>query len=516
MSAALQQPVPARPMVFPSPVGGWNALDSYDAMPATDAIILDNIFPETSYARLRHGSQIFCATGQTAPVQTLMEWTGGANSKLLAATGGTIQDVTTGTAAALGTGFHSDVWSFTNFETLAGQFIIAANASGLDTPQVYNGATLVPAAITGVPPATLSQALVYGSRVFYVQNNTLSVWYAPAGDFQGALTQFDFGQLCRRGGAIASISSWTRDDASGSPNELFVMVTTKGEALIYSGVNPSDATTWQMVGRFLLGEPVSGPRCIMRLGADMILICEDGVQPLANYLQSGQSKTQAIALSRKIGNAVTAAVRSGKALAGWQGLLYPQGNAIYINVPQGNGVFYQFVINTITGSWCRYLNWNAWCWSLFNARPYFGDGAGNVWQADVGPSDAGADIVGEYLSAFQYAGGARSLIKRFTTAKPNLIVNGSLSYYLGIETDFAVLNEQETLSSNLTGPGLIWGTSLWGAAVWGSSLPATPQRRWSTVSGLGYSAAVHFKVSTGTIMVQLNGTDVLYEQGGFI
>src|SRR5215472_9496382 len=102
MSAALEQqtPVVARPMLVPAPVGGWNAFNAIDQMPAQDAVILDNIFPETSYARLRRGSVLFCTVpSQTVPVQTLMEWTGGPNTRLLAAVGNTIQDVSTGTAA---------------------------------------------------------------------------------------------------------------------------------------------------------------------------------------------------------------------------------------------------------------------------------------------------------------------------------------------------------------------------------------------------------------------------------
>ena len=40
---------------------------------------------------------------------------------------------------------------------------------------------------------------------------------------------------------------------------------------------------------------------------------------MAHYLQLGQSQAQAVAISRKIGNAVTEAVRAAKTEAGWQG-----------------------------------------------------------------------------------------------------------------------------------------------------------------------------------------------------
>lgn len=500
-------------MVIPAPIGGWNAYNSLDDMPPQDAVVLDNFFPETTYARLRRGSSLFCDTGQSAAVQTLMEYTSGSNSKLLAAAGGHIYNVSSGTAVNLSSGFGSDVWSHTNFATPGGQFLIFANASGADGPQVYNGTAISAAVVSGVTATTLSQVLAYNQRIFYVEQGTLSCWYTSAGSFQGALTELDFSSICVRGGAIAALASWTRDNGFGGSDELFVMVSTKGEVLVYNGVNPGDATLWNLIGRFLLGEPVSG-RCVTRIGPDLILLCEDGFQPLSNYLFLGGSKAQATALSQKIGNAATAAVQAGKSLAGWQGLLYPQGTCLIMNVPQTATTFHQYVVNTITGAWCRYKNLNAYCWSLFNATPYFGGAAGKVYRFDIGSNDSGADIVGEYLSAFQFPG-ARTLIKRFTMARPMLVTNGSVTYSLGVEMDFATANQLAAASSNPPA-GMIWGTGIWGTGVWGGGLPTTPQRRWSSVSGIGYAAAAHLKVSTGTVSMQMNGIDLLYETGQFV
>ena len=483
-------------------------------MPPEDAVVLDNFFPETTYARLRRGNAQFCATGQSSAVQTLMEYTAGANSKLLASAGGTIFDVSSGTATTLTTGFGSDIWSYTNFSTPGGHFLIFANASAADGPQVYNGTTISAATITGVTASGLSQVLAYNQRIFYVQEGTLSCWYTSAGAFQGALTQLDFSSLCQRGGKIAALATWTRDNGFGGSDELFVMVSSKGEVLVYNGVNPGDSTLWNLIGRFLLGEPVSGPRCVTRIGPDLILLCEDGFQPLSNYLFLGGSKAQATALSQKIGNAASAAVQTNKALAGWQGMLYPQGTCLMINVPQSSTTFYQYVVNTITGAWCRYTNLNAYCWSLFNAVPYFGGAGGIVYKFDTGTADNGADIVGEYLSAFQFPGG-RSSIKRFTMARPMLVTNGSLTYALGVEVDFATANQLAAASSNAPS-GMIWGTDLWGVGLWGGGLPTQPQRRWSSVSGLGYAVAAHLKVSTHTISMAMNGIDLLYEPGQFI
>jgi hypothetical protein len=500
--------VVARSYTFPAPVGGWNAADALDAMPREDAETMINWFPETTFARLRSGFSSFCDTGTGLSIKTLAEY-GGTASKLLAASDGEVWDVTSGTAASLASGFTSDIWDTTNFATAAGQYMLMAN--GADTPQVYNGTTLVAAVNTigGVAPAIdFSQVESFNNRIFYAEADSLSVWYLPVGQFQGALTEFDFGGLCERGGTISKIATWTRDNAASGANEMFVIVTTKGEVLIYLGPDPA---TWSLSARFLVGEPVSGPNSVVRLGPDCVLLCEDGFQPLAQYLQLGESKAQAIALSRKIGNAVTEAVRLKKAEEGWGATLYPQGNMLVFNVPQGGGVFYQYVINTITGSWCQFQGMNGQSWSLYNGELYFGGYDGVVYKANTGTSDNGGAITGDLRQAWQMPGN-RAQNKRVTMGRPIFRTNGPVYTSFGIDVDYvASMLPAPSLSYSV---GALWGTAVWGVDAWGGGYQL--QRDWISVTGIGYALAPHMKVQTGTITLQLMSIDILYEAGGFV
>ena len=175
---------------------------------------------------------------------------------------------------------------------------------------------------------------------------------------------------------------------------MLVIVTDQGEVFVYIGDYPGGV--WNLSAKFSVGEPVAGVDSVVKLGPDCILIGEDGFQPMAHYLQLGQSQAQAVAISRKIGNAVTEAVRAAKTEAGWQGLLYPRANMLIFNIPQSGGVFYQYVANTLTGAWCQWQGMNAHCWALHIAAPYFGAAAGKVYLADTGTNDDGADIRAEY------------------------------------------------------------------------------------------------------------------------
>jgi hypothetical protein len=361
---------------------------------------------------------------------------------------------------------------------------------------------------------------VYAQRPFYAEKDTLKVWYPDAGTFQQSpMTAFDFGPFCIMGGTIAAMGTWTRDNGYGGADDLFVVVTTRGEILVYSGFDPNSSSTWFLVGRFLAGKPVSGPHSITHLGPDMLILGEDGFQPLSAYLATGQSQASRTAISKNIGNAVSLAVASGSSLAGWSALLYPRGTQLIVNVPQTTTLFYQYVVNTITGAWCRYIGMNAVSWALLNAAPYFGGTDGKVYLADYGTADDGNDIVGELRTAYEYIGG-RGILKRFNMARPVMQTTYPLNFAMDMEVDFQTSSNLPTISSNIPGAtpaGALWGTAIWGTDVWGGDSPqGSIQQDWTSISGLGYAGSIHMKVSTKTIAVNVMAFDVTYERGLFI
>jgi hypothetical protein len=501
--------ITAKQYTYPVATGGWNAIDALDAMAPNEAVTLINWFCETTYNRLRRGFVEHCSVGANETITALAAYNGAADD-LLAFAKDRWYDVTTSTTATVATGFTGTEWDTTNYATAAGQYLIAVN--GAEDPQIYNGTTMVAAVNTvGGVASTLDlhRVCIFNQRVYFAQKNTLKVWYLPVGQFQGALTEFDLGPLCAKGGSIAKIATWTRDNASAGANEMFVVVTTEGEVLIYTGEFPGGA--WQISARFAVGQPVAGPDSVVRLGPDCILMCEDGFQPMAHYLQLGQSQASAVALSRKIGNAVTAAVNAQKAAPGWGGLLYPAGNMLIFNIPQGGGVYYQYAVNTLTGAWCEWRGQNATCWALFGVSPYFGAAGGKVYRADTGTSDNGADIVAEYRGTYQDLR-RPGLQKVITMAKPIFQTNGPLTLAFGVDVDFDNTTLTQPVSS--IGGGALWGTAVWGAATWGSGF--TRQDQWISVGAIGDTFAPHMIIQTGSISCNLLNIQLMFMGGTFV
>ena len=156
----------------PAPVGGWNARDSYAAMGASDAVILENFFPLPYAVSLRKGFTEW-VTGMTDPVETVLQYrppTG--NGELFAAAGANIFDVSSSGAvgAAEVSALTSAQWQYINFSVGGTAYLYAVN--GADKPLLYNGATWTPIdgasvpAVTGVTTTTLANINIHKTRVW--------------------------------------------------------------------------------------------------------------------------------------------------------------------------------------------------------------------------------------------------------------------------------------------------------------------------------------------------------------
>jgi hypothetical protein len=498
-----------------APTGGLNSVDNVAAMAPTDAVRLDNVVCETTYLRLRRGSTLYANISRPGPVRSLMVWGGPTTQKLLAASGGTVADISIpATPVSLGDAFTSDIWQSTNFATPGGQFLVAVN--GTAQQWTYDGTTFAAAANTFGPGAPTSSKFAcvaaYQQRLYFAASDSLWLYYLPVNVLQGALHAIDLGSFLAFGGAIADIGTWTRDNAYGGSDDLLVIVTTHGEALVYQGIDPDTAGGFVLAGRFVIGEPVGGHRALCRLGPDMMLICQDGFQAMANYLALGESKALTSALSRKIGNAVSQAVKANKPGFGWEAILHSANNIMIVNIPQAGGGFYQYVVNTITGAWSRFVGLNAQCWAIFAGKLFFGDLAGDVVQADFGNDDQGVPIAYDIVTSFQVLG-QNAHQKRATMCRPYLIATGSPNPTMDVNVDFNI--SPVTSAVTTTSSGALWNQAKWNEANW-SSEPA-PQSQWFSVDGIGTTFAIRMSGVAQSATLQILAWDLAFETGvGFV
>lgn len=479
-------------LTVPAPVGGWNARDALDGMKPTDAVQLDNYIPGTDNVRLRRGTTTFSGgMGGGATVRSIMPFASGATERLLAASNGIIYDCSTeGTLdGTLGTGFGNDDWQH---EMMSGNALLF---NGEDSPQKYDGSTLSSNTITGsgLTSSNLIYPWAFKQRVFIIEKNSLNAWYLGTSAISGSASKLDFSAYCSLGGALIAGGTWTRDGGEGI-DDLCVFITDKGEVLVYQGTDPSSASTWALVGVFRIAPPV-GSRPMLRIGPDLVVITLDGFISLSKLLPTGRAATPAMAISDKIRNAVNTATRATGGVFGWQAVHYPKGSYTLFNVPQSNGDFHQYVVNNLTGAWCRFTGIDAHCWAVYQDNLVCGTGSGSIYRADNGTSDlatladldGGNAIQGDIRPAFNHFG-SRGRQKLFKLMRPVTVSEGSITYTYTFNRDYGDSIPAAVASANVSGPA--WNETAWNTAEWGGG--NSVQNTWLSIGGTGFCGAPIF------------------------
>lgn len=518
----------------PPPVEGWDAISPIAAMPIKRAVRLINWFPQTSWVELRRGFIQHADTGTGLPVESVMAYQGLISRRLFAGSDDTVFDVTTSSVSAGVTGLTNVRIQHINFATTGGNFLYCVN--GADSPFYFNGSTWATAAITGVgvDPTEFVTVNAFKNRMFFISNNSTAFHYLDIDSIQGTATRFELGGLMTQGGFLMAMGTWSLDAGDG-PEDYAVFVTSRGQVIIYSGTDPDDAATWQLVGRFNMGAPI-GRRCLTQVGADIAIICIDGVLPLSKAMIFERAAVVKIALTERIQRVMNESARAYGDHFGWQLISYPKGTRAILNVPvQENEEQQQYVMNTITGAWCLYTGHNGSCWELLDDTPYFGGNEGIVYQADTSGSDNGATISADMMTAFSYYG-SPGYNKRWVECQPLITTDGSVTPGITFNTDFREDAPLSVPESTLT-TSAKWDNAVWDQAVW--PVEATVQTDWRAVTGVGHCASIRLAVevrqpiiagdewssslwgsavwfgdnAAPDVTLQINGFNVAYEKG---
>jgi hypothetical protein len=217
-------------------------------------------------------------------------------------------------------------------------------------------------------------------------------------------------------------------------------------------------------------------------------------------------------ITNKIQKRITDATVAYAGNYGWQVVLSPPNNMLFINVPISSTQFDQYVMNTISGSWSRFTGVNATCWAFVNNVMYFGQG-GKVFKFWDGPTDDGEVINTDLLPAFS-AFGSQSQIKRWTMAKVSMGYDYAFAFSGQINLNFD-LDSQPPQPYNLlaTNAG-IWDSGTWDNVQWGGNI--MPFSRWQMASGMGYYGTFRIRTSSKTSDIRYYATDYVFEGGGVL
>lgn len=485
---------------WPAPIGGWvsNTALADGSQPGIPqgAAILDNFFPTSSVVRLRRGREVFATLA--SDVLAMFSYKNGLNEKLFAATVSQIFDVTTGTPSLIFGSFTSGDWSFVQFATTGGIFLVGVN--GANVGVIYNGTTMTPLAATfpgGLTSADMSHVWIYKNRLWFAQKNSLNAYYLAVDSIAGAATAFPLGGVFGKGGSLLFGQTWSLDaGAEGGLSEQNIFCSTEGEVAIYQGSDPSVASDWQKVGVYRIGTPL-GKNAFVRGGGDIAIATSVGLVALSKAITLEVTSLNVATISYNIADAWSDAVKQ-RGLEGWCCEIWPEQKMAFVSPPDlvGSTAAVAFVSNTETGAWCRFTNWRMLCTEVFQGKLYFGSTGGAIYLANQTGMDGTLTYTGVCMPLFEDLGSPASLkVGKMgrTTTRSLGPANGITSLHV----DFNMNMSSPPDASGGTSDNL-WGTGVWGVSIWGSINPEYLEQQWQSLGGAGYSLSLSYQVTSGS------------------
>lgn len=494
-----------------APTAGWVDRIPLPKMPEDTALALVNLFPDTTGVRKRNGYEAITAAPFTSGCESVMSFNKSDGTVELLAAGDldiSVIDLSTGlkTAKKGACTVSSNRWQHVQFY----DSLFCVN--GADRCLRYTGTGDFAAAgftMDGSPDDDLAGVHIYKERLYFIKG--ASLWYGDTRAVSGALTELDLSYQLSKGGYFQFCGSSTFDIGDDSI-EALVVVSSQGEVLVFSGSDPEDTTTWKLHGHFYIGRPF-GNRSFFSMGDGCQIVTESGVYALADIVAGKTAMDETGRKTRATEDVDKAFSRSSQffgSLYGWEGLYYPRGNMMIVNVPLSATVAVQFVMNTLTGAWCQFTGMNAECWCESNRFAYFGGFDGHLYRFDTVQNDNGSPIYVHGETAFTACDDI-TMKKAFALIRAIVTSTADVSLTLGINTDFR-RGALESPVSIEGGGTAIWDSALWDAEQWADLDDVNLD--WHTVAGSGLVMNVTFTGLLKDLDLEILGFFIQYNPGG--
>lgn len=392
----------------------------------------------------------------------------------------------------------------------------------LDDGSISPSGALPGANTTNVSSTLLIDVVNFKGRAVYVEKNSQRIWYAAAGSYQGMLTKLDFATVTQRGGYLMQAISWTRDSNDGV-DDLFAFIFSTGEVLVYQGDDPSNVLAWSMIGRYYIGAPLSR-RSHGRVASTEAVLTKDGFQTLDEAIANARLEL-VDSFGGKIFRAAKIAAQRWGANTGWQAIFYPRGNLFIANVPVSDTTQVQYVRNTNTGMWCRFLGWPGTCFVVWKDRLYFGTKGGQAVLADTQYTDGYLKAYSDNDAAIEYTAltayqkfGQPGLKSQISSAKVTANVFDGKAISLNAFADYRARDLPASPTPNEQVQAM-WDVSPWDRDYWASPAndpsDSTPRVFWRPIQiRTGFATAISMRYKSVVQNVYWYSTEFIFNQAG--
>jgi hypothetical protein len=519
---------------LPAPMRGVNAVVGLASMTPMDAVMSFNMIPAGDGLRVRTGYREWVTDIPGGEVRTLIPLRGEVSDftddKLFAVTEDGIYDCSQSTDAPPEVvEFVEPVgpagWGqYTQYTTIGGRFLLYTDEEfGYyvydivdDTwEKIVEGSAST--AIDGTDPSRFVSVLSWKSRLWFVERNSTRAWYLPAGQILGTVTQFDFGSRFTRGGHLVNLYSFSTDGGDGIDDYLVALSST-GDVVVFQGIDPDDASSFQMVGIWNIGDLPEGRRIGAAFGGELYLLSVFGVLPLSALLAGRDIADEEIYITRQITPVINRDMRNLWRQRGWEMTTFPSDNLFIVGSPLAVGQEpRQYVQNLVTRGWGFYRNVPYITGAVWQRNFYFGTSDGRVMLHTGGLDNVSRD--GEVSSNIEWAvltsyqgGEMPSYNKRVQIIRPTFTSSLKPAYATAARYDFDMGPILETPPTIGLGDDR-WDFAIWDLNVWGGGQQVADRRIGAL--GMGRHVAVWIR-GNSAVETTLIGFDIMYDVGGLL
>jgi hypothetical protein len=348
----------------------------------------------------------------------------------------------------------------------------------------------------------------HGSRLWFVEENTLSAWYLPVDSIGGAATEFPLAGIFRRGGTLLFGAKWSLGAGDGLDDKC-IFVSTEGEVAVYEGTNPSSAATWRLAGRYDMPKPL-GRRAYVQAGGDMLIATEAGLIPVSASISTDLGAIETKAVSRPI---TPYWLQQARALPdGW--VMRKLNRLGYMLVASGETCL---SVNLITGAWSRFTGWDVGCVEEIEGQGYIGGADGKVYQIETSGSDGGEIYTAVFL-------GQHSAMDAFGTEKtvrqmrPIFRASTPFRAQVAAKVDFDTVVSPPPSVEMFSGTDG-WDVSIWDSSLWDGAASAATDALWTSIGITGTFIAPEVQISLGSTtapVVEMVSIDATYHVGALV
>jgi hypothetical protein len=482
---------------LPAPVKGLDAVNSLMLLRESQAVILENWFPEPDKLTTRPGFYSHC-TGFANPVERLHVYSAlNGGETLFATTDAGIYDANgSGAVGTVKIALTNGATISTAINTGANSYLMMVN--GTDTLKQFDGSSWTSVATFGaIATSTFSYIELYRQRIFLITKNSMEIFYLAANSISGSGTAYPLGAVFRKGGYLVAMANWTIDGGAG-PEDNLAIISSKGEVAVYNG---NDPTTWTLRGVYYIGVPL-GAKCMTPYGGDILVMTESGVIPLSSVV-AGTATDKVQNFSQAVRPIFNAAAQSFSSQAGWEILVDPLTPQIIVNIP-AIPLAKQAVMHSQTGAWTLYSGYNATCWARKGQELYFG--TSNAVRRVGGISDNGENITATLSQAHSRLGLAGN--KQIALVRAYLSATGGFTYNMGVANNFNDPREKTYHTGSVGTSVYLWGTAIWGTALWAGGEGVVQD--WQTVPDEPSNwKSLYLQVVTNNGQISYLGSDLL-------